>query len=587
MAYNLSFGRAFTLQVDYHQLDTKPYDPTIFNLGPNWDCNLLTFIQADGNVVHNYELESIFDSTTGQFVTNEVEVTTGGIQTSEYCPDGGEEDFFYSTNGDNITINERTHTQIGFCISNQITSVVSYDSLLYTNSIDYFCSNTLTYANGSVATFGYVVTTSIYAEQKLAFISSATDPQGHQMRYSYTNSNGAILLTQVVDFDGNTNLFLYGNSAYPASITEITNTAYGLAVHFAYDTNGFLTNTTDVMGMSSSYQYTDIADLFFTSYDTNGRPFNGYDTDTNGNQIYLPPDTNYVWLLTGMTTPYGTTSFDYFHPTWPMFTSDLVFAGITPTNTDIISSAFNNINRAITVTTPDTGKSLYLYQDRIPSGYFGSYPVYNGDDPNVGAQYDEFYSGFAWDEFWDDNSFYWGPRQYANLSTTVLTNLASADFRNARDRNWLGHQDPAPYVDSVSQSLNFEQEVSPDDMNTGPNILYGYIGVQLGSSDHSTNDALPIGIGYQTSVAGTFYIENTTRNDLGYPTMVVDLGTDENGISIMKTNWYNYAANEIDLLQHLGPDGTMREGYNYDNGHQVLTMTNALGEVTHYTYNTA
>ena len=50
---------------------------------------------------------------------------------------------------------------------------------------------------------------------------------------------------------------------------------------------------------------------------------------------------------------------------------------------------------------------------------------------------------------------------------------------------------------------------------------------------------------------------------------------------------YVYAANGIDLAKVIGPEGETLAGYSYDAHHDVVTMTNALGEVTTYSYDTA
>ena len=45
------------------------------------------------------------------------------------------------------------------------------------------------------------------------------------------------------------------------------------------------------------------------------------------------------------------------------------------------------------------------------------------------------------------------------------------------------------------------------------------------------------------------------------------------------------ATDGVDLLKVIGPDGVTTAAYGYDTNHNVLFMTNALGEVTSYSYN--
>ncbi len=54
--------------------------------------------------------------------------------------------------------------------------------------------------------------------------------------------------------------------------------------------------------------------------------------------------------------------------------------------------------------------------------------------------------------------------------------------------------------------------------------------------------------------------------------------------STARTNQLFYHPNNRDLQYELGPDGQLLRGYSYNGNHQVLTFTNALGEVTTYNY---
>ena len=59
----------------------------------------------------------------------------------------------------------------------------------------------------------------------------------------------------------------------------------------------------------------------------------------------------------------------------------------------------------------------------------------------------------------------------------------------------------------------------------------------------------------------------------------------QGGTVLTRTNRAVYAANGEDLLQVIGPDGVTNAAYGYNTNHQVLFMTNAVGDVTSYTYN--
>ena len=451
----MSLGRQFSLQIDYHQRETRPSvigGLNFINFGPDWNCNWLTFIQVEGNVLHSWEYDVEWDSGTGTYVTNVVPVTSGEFQATQYCPDGGEQDYTFGGTNYNDSINPRTHIQLN-PTTYQTTQLDSIPG--YTDTIDHFLTNTLTYPNGSVATFGLVITVSGYPEEKIGLLTKATDPQGHVINDHYSTNSSQILLTQIVDFDGKTNMLLYGNSSFPTVVTEITNTAYGLGVNFKYDSSGNLTNIVDVMGISSSFQYTTTNDVFFTYY-TNGLPGD--------------PMTNTVKLLTDLHTPYGETTFNYFHPTWPSFTGN-------GTNS-IIDTSFNGINYAITVTQPDSGKHLFLYCDNtLNFTTIDSDPRYS-ECSDFDGNWDIYNSQTTYNELYHDNSFYWGPRQYAALSTTVLTNLTSADFQSARIRLWIQEYSVDNGYYLPSQSLLADQNFPPDLAHNiyGLATWYGYQG---------------------------------------------------------------------------------------------------------------
>lgn len=570
MVYNMSFGRQFALQMDYHQRETRPLETQpaagdLINFGPNWNCNLLTFIRVVGNIVHGWEDDGYWQWVYDEFhdpqwyevwIPNVVATTSGDFHATEYCPDGGERRYSWGTNFDN-TMDSRSHVKFN---KSEYTTTQADAIPGYTDTTYHFASNTLAYPNGSIATFNLIITNSTFPEEKIALLTSATDPQGHTMHYYYDTS-AAILLTNLVDFDGKTNHFVYGNVSFPTAVTQITNINYGLAVNFKYDAGGRLTNIVDVAGISSSFRYSDTKDVFFTTLDGGGVP-----TD---------PVTNSISLLTALVTPYGTNSFEYFHPTWPLF--------VGSSTNGIINTAFNSINRAITVTQPDQGKHLFMYRDNGASSY-----TYDGSCTGT----DDFAANYAL--FWNnvnldghinnrDNSNYWGPRQYAALSTTVLTNLVTADFSSSRSRNWL-HTDIAVGVHAVSPTLNIEQECSPDGSAPGRSVWYGYEG-KAAPYLESTNNGLPNNVGFPVNAGGSYYNENISRNALGHPTNRVSFGANGFCNLFIKTNRYIYAANDIDLLYHIGPDGITQETYTYGGSHQATSMTDALGQVTTYTYN--
>ncbi|HLX70603.1 MAG TPA: RHS repeat-associated core domain-containing protein [Verrucomicrobiae bacterium] len=580
MLYNMSIGRQFVLTLDYHQRETRPVETNayglsgswqVFNFGPNWNCNFLTYLDVQDSSNTNF---------TNYFAT-------------QYCPQGGVRT--YSWDGSNP--DTLTHTQLQ----------------RMTNSLGGFTGFEILYPNGAQSVFGLLAPVSTIPPETLAVITKVIDPQGHVMQYLYATNNNLILLTNIVDFDGRTNRFIYGNTNYPTAVTQVIN-PYSATVNLTYDTNGVLTNLVDVMGISSSFQYTSTNEVY--TY-----------WDTNMDDYYSV--TNPVLLLTALKTPYGTTTFDYFDSTAPLF-------GDVPGSADI--------NRAITVTQPDGGHDLYMYRDdsgqpdtgdNTVNPAFANYPYYYYNEANdygwswdfddidfpdpytyasaspIGFAVPLDLSNFDSDanySVWmqNRNSFFWGPRQYAALSTTNLVDLTTQDYVSARMRNWLHTTDSAG--SSVGSTLNTQVAPSPDGTNFGEMTWYAYPGKSeknvQGTSDWpeyvgvQINNLLAVPVvssyfgysgpfGYEADQARmpTAYFEHYEYNPLGFVTNKIITGMDLFGYT-EKTNQYIYAANNIDLLQEIGPDGVTNAAYSYDGYHQVLSMTNALGEVTRYTYNT-
>ncbi|HYG22560.1 MAG TPA: cysteine peptidase family C39 domain-containing protein, partial [Verrucomicrobiae bacterium] len=582
MFYDLSLGGQFALDMTYHQRETRAapgsWNTNVFNFGPSWNCNLLTYILVKGTVTHDQETVDCDPESESECCTQAV--VTGNIELSEFAPKGGLRRHVWDGELAPWLRDTRTHAQLKPVGYDTVTTLPSACGYSYDQRVVHFKTATLDYPDGSTAAFGLVVTTSTLPEEKLAFITSLTNPQGQVMRYHYyTNvsvpNKPIVRLAHVVDFDGNTNSFLYEDANFSSAVTAITNANYKLGVAFRYDTNGFLTNIVDTIGLASSFQYTFTNDLFFQGYNTNGQPGN---PDQYGG-FTEPPHTNQVWLLTRMSTPYGDTSFEYIHPTWRMF---------TPSSAPSVEA---EINRAIRVTQPDGGTHLFMYLDRHNPMVTGPYlyPTLCGSE---GSDYLENYLVFkqrtskhADIHLVDFNSYYWGPRQYARLSTTVITNFNYTDYRGARVRNWL-HSNPDVNDFSTSQTLNAEQAPSPDPENSvsSQSIWYGYEGKPADADIvESQSDNIPVTVGYQTDDFA-IRIQNSWRNTQGLVTKTVDFGSDVSCEHFIKTNLYVYAANGIDLVKHIGPGNLMLGGYAYNAFHQITFATNALGEVTSYTY---
>jgi hypothetical protein len=310
------------------------------------------------------------------------------------------------------------------------------------------------YPDGSTAIYGLQFNVAASPPEDYVFMTERVDAHGRAIeQFIYNTNNDTVLLTAVVDFDGRTNSLYYGNTNFPTLVTKIVN-PYTNEVLFTYDQNGNLTNVVDVASISSSFAY---------DY------------------------SNQAPIMTNLSTPYGVTTFAYTGPTNALY----------GTNT------FDNINRSILVTAPDGGNSLFLYRDDstylyrsgnyVPFLPFCYCPNVPQGVPVVGeasgySDFNKFYYTCScndtghWDGICNDNvfyrdSFYWGPRQYALLSTTNITQLSTNDYKQGRLRNWLHlNLDAFPPPVAVSETINMERDPSPDGVTDGQQTWYGFTG---------------------------------------------------------------------------------------------------------------
>jgi len=178
------------------------------------------------------------------------------------------------------------------------------------------------------------------------------------------------------------------------------------------------------------------------------------------------------------------------------------------------------------------------------------------------------------------NTFHWGRRQYAALSTTNVASFAWSDFRLARWRHWLRYGCSL----DVSETLSVEREPSPDTAGNlpGRKTWYGYYGQQSGCTDGTGFQLLPMFEAMELGDGSSRFIYSE-RNNLGYATNQVSTYS-VGATLLLRTNMYTYAANEIELLRATNALGVQVSSNAYNAYHQVLTNFNALGEQTVFTY---
>lgn len=327
-----------------------------------------------------------------------------------------------------------------------------------------------------------------------ALLTQHRDPVGNNVNLFYglyTNSSSVACfrLTQVVDYDNNTNNFTYFSSN-PGLLQQIT-TPYGQTATFAYDGSGNLTNITDACQNRSGF-----------AWDNYGR-------------------------VKTLTTPYGKTSFSYYD-------ADLPGTNDSTLNGDVA------VDRSIAVSDPAGGVSIYAYcfnsQNETPSQFASSVVPQGTPVGTLDLGTNEIGHDYAAACF--RNSFYWNARQSLAVSTTNVSLMKSNDFALARMQHWLGDSN------NVTQTslLSVEQDPSPDGYTPGQLTFYDYYGKSLHYLQ-GTNSQIAVSARRQPS-GNTQYTWDQYNFD-GYVTRDINTYSAADGSIKTRTNLFTYGNNII------------------------------------------
>jgi hypothetical protein len=365
---------------------------------------------------------------------------------------------------------------------------------------------------------GYAEYTNLY--NGVYFMTGEFDSDGNKTGYSYTNA----LLSTVTAADGTTFQLYYNNATNSTLVTSVTN-SFGTSVTLAYGETGpagttsaqdELTTITDVAGITSHLWY---------AY-------------------------QYAFPVTQLVTPYGTTAFEF-----------------------DISGNLGVFDRLLRITRPDSTQEFY--------GMINTYAGTNWPDfatsqiPTNTPVGTLDTTGRS-----ERNTFYWNPSQYAQVSSTAITNFTWNEFKKGHIYHWL-----ASTVQGYTHfdSISVDQAPSADGTTEGQLIWYDYTGKPSGVNYETGDQILPAVIARVMPDGSTTYQYNQLTS-IGKATNVIEKWVN-GGSALYRTNSYGYAANGIDLLTATNALG-IRVSSNYFNSyHQVLTNYNALNEATIFTTN--
>lgn len=463
----------------------------------------------------------------------------GDADTTVYLPNGGEIDFSPFQNYD-----QETRTEIMY-LSPIGTITQGQDN--GNNGLR------LVHADGSQDIYGAAVAIPVpYGDDSESdfWRTRHVDANGDTTLYEYGSANDAQRVpVYVIDPDGRTNILTYTLVKNFNLVSSVTN-AYGQNAHFKYDSNGNLTNIVDAQGLSSSM-----------TYDTNGYP-------------------------TALITPYGTNAF-------------VIYENSAVTSTNGAEGNFGGdsppyIDRAVLATDPVGAQSLYLYQNDCSTFMSATYP--SGDVPTntpLGTLDDGGTGTNALMGACFRNSFYWGPRQYPNLSTTNMFDFTANDYLRGRMQHWLEDTNQL----DLTGYLSVKQDPSPDGSTPGLLTFYDYQGKLPGHNFCAGINALPSVVAWCLPNAQTHY-EYLVFDYFGNITNDVTTYTLPNGSVGTRTNQFIYSNNTYTysfgnwygmgdfsgsfqnsytipnlLTQVIGPDGNAIWSYG---GFDTVTWTNII-----------
>ncbi|HTB84466.1 MAG TPA: RHS repeat-associated core domain-containing protein [Candidatus Sulfotelmatobacter sp.] len=401
-----------------------------------------------------------------------------------YLPNGGEVDFNPGQSFDSET---------------RLTLLQQNPELPLENGKDYGNNGLrLVHPDGSQDIYGLSIgIIDVYGDDPEAecLLTRHIDVNGDTTWFQYDAVNlSAYVLTFVIDPDGHTNTLAYTSNNYLSAVTN----AYGQSAHFKYDGSGNLTNIVDAQGLSSSI-----------SYDTNGYP-------------------------TALNTLYGTTTFS-------------IFANSTVASTNDGEGNFGGddlIDRAVQVTDPIGATSLYMFRyDCSSASPVDMSPTYSSSnvptntplgtlDTGSGSSTNTL-AGVCY-----RNSFYWGPRQFAALSTTNMNSFVANDYLRGRMRHWLEDTNQLYLTSYVS----VEQDPSPDGSTPGLQTFYDYQGKQSGYNFCAGTYALPSVVAWRLP-NGETHFEYKRFDSYGNVTNDITTYTQPNGSFGTRTNQFIYANN--------------------------------------------
>jgi len=360
-------------------------------------------------------------------------------------------------------------------------------------SIDanYVCTYVREFPDGSTATYDKVDTRTSQFVAGRVFMSKMTDPQGNATTIQYDDQ---FRIQSITSATGKVMTLAYELQQDPYKVTKVTD-PYGRHADFTYSADGLLTSSTDTIGITSSF-------------------------------AYGPSD-----FINALTTPYGTTTFQY---------------GDASTDPNL------GVTRWLTATDP-SGRTSRIESKPQAAGIPTSETIFP-----QGQQINNIYLDYR-------NTFVWTPEQLAGgLDYTKATVYHFQHIYPLGGETGLGQffGGTGRTVESIKRPLERR-------------VWYTYKGNERDGAAFEGTTSLPSVIGRVLGDGSTQLV----RMDYNAQGNVISK-IDPSGRSYL----YQYAANGIDLTS-MTVNGQQLMAATYDGSHNIQSLTSASGGTSTFAYN--
>jgi RHS repeat-associated protein len=384
-----------------------------------------------------------------------------------------------------------------------------------------FTSLVLHHPDGSGATYGLRDDTFDPSGYRVYYRTDVFDPANNKTTFTYdTNFTGYFGLTNVTAADGTSFTLQLDNQYYP-------------------DLPATVTNITSSYGASISFRYS------VPNYYDVGLNLTNI-IDAAGISSTIGYSSGFGFAVNELVTPYGTTTFG-------------------------VANDTGLFDRSVRITNALGQQEFYGLIGRYEGA---DWPAFSAGQIPTNTLVGTLDSS----ERTNRNTFYWNAQQFAAYANIDLNYFNWTNFNSARIRHWLSSPDSGDF----DYTLSVQQQPSPSNWTNiqGQLTWFDYVGKP--ANYERGLQIMPAVISRVMPDGSTAY-QYFTRLTNGWPTKMVEKWANGN-VASYRTNTYSYAANNVDMTLHIGPNAEQVSSNVFNAYHQVTTNYDALNQATTHIY---